>query len=512
MRTISIHNTLTGRKEPFVPVEAGKVKMYVCGPTVYDYIHVGNARPMIFFDVVRRFFIYSGYDVTYVVNFTDVDDKLIKRSEETGVPVPELAERFIAHYLEDAKALFVREADIHPRVTENIDAIIGFIGQLVEKGAAYESGGDVYFRTSAFPAYGKLSGQKTEQLQYGIRVQVDERKEDPRDFVLWKKAKPGEICWDSPWGKGRPGWHIECSAMARRYLGDTLDIHGGGHDLTFPHHECEIAQSETLTGKPLARYWMHNGYIHIRDEKMSKSLGNVINVRDLLKDWRPEVIRFFMLSTHYRNPLNFSDEGLARAKGAVERIENCLHALRHRLTLAEAAAENGGETASGAGGRAPAGGSDGAGGPGPEEAASAANGPHPAAGAPDPAEAAYLAKLPELEESFASRMADDFNTPDAISAVFEWVSETNLLLKRDRLGRDVLQAALEWFDRVNGVLGIAGLGEGDLLDEEVERLIAERQEARRQKNWALADAIRDRLAARGIVLEDTPQGVRWRRK
>ena len=484
MRAISIHNTLTGKKEPFVPVEAGKVNMYVCGPTVYDYIHVGNARPMIFFDVVRRFFIYSGYDVTYVVNFTDVDDKLIKRSEETGVPVPELAETFIRHYLEDAKALFVREADVHPRVTENIGAIIEFIRQLVEKGAAYESGGDVFFRTSAFPGYGKLSGQKTEQLQYGIRVQVDERKEDPRDFVLWKKAKPGEICWDSPWGKGRPGWHIECSAMARRYLGDTLDIHGGGHDLTFPHHECEIAQSETLTGKPLARYWMHNGYIHIRDEKMSKSLGNVINVRDLLKAWRPEAIRFFMLSTHYRNPLNFSDEGLAQAKGAVERIENCLHALRHRLS-AEA-----GAAGPSAAGTEPAG----------------------ASAASDPAEAAYLARLLELEEAFASRMADDFNTPDAIAAVFEWVGETNQLLRRERVSRGALEAALAWFDRVNGVLGIAGLSDGAILDEEVERLIAERQEARRQKNWALADAIRDRLAARGIVLEDTPQGVRWRRK
>jgi cysteinyl-tRNA synthetase len=475
MRTISIFNTLTGTKEPFVPLAAGKVNMYVCGPTVYDYIHIGNARPMIFFDVVRRFFRYAGFDVNYVVNFTDVDDKLIRRSEETGVPVPELAEKFIGHYLEDAEALGVGKADVHPRVTENMDAIIRFIRELEDKGFAYESGGDVYFRTGKFSEYGKLSGQDTEQLQYGIRVQVDERKEDPRDFVLWKQAKPGEICWDSPWGKGRPGWHIECSAMARRYLGDTLDIHGGGHDLAFPHHECEIAQSESLTGKPLARYWMHNGYINIREEKMSKSLGNVVNVRDLLKNWRPEVIRFFMLSTHYRNPLNFSEEGLAQAKGAVERIENCLVSLRHRLSAAEAA-----------------------------------NSDQPSAD--DDAEAAYLAKLPELEEAFASRMADDFNTPDAIAAVFEWVSETNLLLKRERVSRAALETALAWAERVNGVLGIAGQEDGGMLDEEVERLIAERQEARKQKNWAKADEIRDRLAEQGIVLEDTPQGVRWRRK
>lgn len=476
MREISIHNTMTGKKERFEPVEAGKVKMYVCGPTVYDYIHIGNARPMIFFDVVRRFLAYSGYDVTYVVNFTDVDDKLIKRSEETGVPVPELAERFIGHYFEDAKGLAVAEADAHPRVTEHMDGIIAFIEGLVERGFAYESGGDVYFRTAKFPEYGKLSGQRTDQLQYGIRIQVDERKEDPRDFVLWKKAKPGEISWDSPWGKGRPGWHIECSAMARHHLGDTIDIHGGGHDLVFPHHECEIAQSESLTGKPLARYWMHNGYIHIREEKMSKSLGNVINVRDLLEKWRPEVIRFFMLSTHYRNPLNFSEEGLSQAQGAVERIENCLLGLRHRLSAAREA---------------------------PEEAAS---------GGAERDEADYLAKLPQLEEAFASRMADDFNTPDAISSVFEWVSETNMLLKRERLSRGTLEAALAWAERVNGVLGIASASDGGMLDEEVERLIAERQEARKQKQWARADEIRDLLAARGIVLEDTPQGVRWRRK
>lgn len=476
MRTVSIHNTMSGRKERFEPVEAGKVNMYVCGPTVYDYIHIGNARPMIFFDVVRRFFEYAGYKVTFVVNFTDVDDKLIKRSEETGVPVPELAERFIGHYREDAEGLLVREADAHPRVTRYIGEIIRFIRELEERGFAYEKGGDVYFRTERFPEYGKLSGQKPEELQYGIRIEVDERKEDPRDFVLWKKAKPGEIHWDSPWGAGRPGWHIECSAMARELLGDTLDIHGGGHDLQFPHHECEIAQSESLTGKPLARYWMHNGYIHIRDEKMSKSLGNVVNVRDLLARWRPEVIRFFMLSTHYRNPLNFSEEALAQATGGVERIENCALAIRHRLSAVPESAEPGAS-------------------PGVSEA-----------------ESAYLAKLPALEEAFASRMADDFNTPDAISAVFEWVGETNLLLKEERLSRATLEKALAWLERVNGILGIARLSADEMLDEEVEQLIAERQAARKQKDWKRADEIRDLLAARGIVLEDTPQGVRWRRK
>lgn len=472
MNEIHIYNTLTGRKERFEPQEAGKVKMYVCGPTVYDYIHIGNARPMVFFDVVRRFLAFSGYDVTYVVNFTDVDDKLIRRSEETGEAVPALAERFINHYFEDAAGLAVLEADAHPRVTGHMDEIIAFIRGLEERGLAYESGGDVYFRTARFPGYGKLSGQKTEDLQYGIRIQVDERKEDPRDFVLWKKAKEGEIKWDSPWGEGRPGWHIECSAMARKLLGDTLDIHGGGHDLMFPHHECEIAQSESLTGKPLARYWMHNGYIHLRDEKMSKSLGNVVNVRDLLGKWRAQEIRFFILSTHYRNPLHFSEEALAQAEGAVERIENAVLGLRHRLKALS------GEDA----------------------------------GDAHPEEEAYLARLPELEAVFAARMGDDFNTPDAIAVVFEWVSETNVMLKRERLARRTLEAALAWIERINGVLGIAAMEEEGLLDGEVEQLITERQEARREKNWARADEIRDLLAARGIVLEDTPQGVRWRRK
>jgi cysteinyl-tRNA synthetase len=331
---IHIYDTMARRKERFEPLVPGKVTMYVCGPTVYDLIHIGNARPLIFFDVVRRY-LQQFYDVTYAVNFTDVDDKLIRRAEETGRAVPELAEQNIADFLTDAQSLKVPPATVHPRVTENMTEIIDFIADLVHRGFAYENGGDVYFRTSSFPGYGKLSHQNLDELQFGTRIAVDERKESPLDFVLWKAAKPGEISWTSPWGEGRPGWHIECSAMARKYLGDTIDIHGGGMDLTFPHHECEIAQSESATGKPFARYWMHNAFLNLNNEKMSKSIGNVVNARELAAKHKPETIRFLMLSTHYRNPLNFTDEGLEQAKGGLERIENCRTNLKHLLKTAE---------------------------------------------------------------------------------------------------------------------------------------------------------------------------------
>ena len=315
----------------------GKVKMYVCGPTVYDYIHIGNARPAIFFDVVRRYLESLGYDVNYMVNFTDVDDKLIRKAEQLGTTVPEVAERFIAAFYENIEGLGIHKATINPRVTENIPEIIALIEELVANGHAYENGGDVFFRTSSFPDYGKLSHQNLEELQLGIRIGVDERKENGQDFVLWKAAKPGEINWASPWGQGRPGWHIECSAMARKYLGDTLDIHGGGHDLQFPHHECEIAQSESVTGKPLANYWMHNGYININNEKMSKSLGNGITVQEMLTRIKPAVIRYFMLSAHYRSPLNFSDETIAQAENSIERIANSVANIKHRLAAAVSA-------------------------------------------------------------------------------------------------------------------------------------------------------------------------------
>jgi cysteinyl-tRNA synthetase len=465
--TVTIYNTMTRTKEEFIPLEAGKVSMYVCGPTVYDYIHIGNARPMIFFDVVRKYLSSIGNDVRYIVNFTDVDDKLIRKAEQTGMSVPEVADTFIQAYREDAEALGIPQATVHPRVTENIPEIIEFIEGLVNEGYAYESGGDVYFRTARFEEYGKLSHQNTEELQYGIRIDVDARKENPQDFVLWKAAKPGEISWSSPWGDGRPGWHIECSAMARKYLGETLDIHGGGQDLQFPHHECEIAQSESLTGQPLARYWMHNGYIHINNEKMSKSLGNGINVKELLKRASPEAVRYFMLSTHYRNPLNFSDDTITQAINSVERLQNCWSNLQHRMKTAACSG---------------------------------------------PVDAGIQNGLDSIRAQYHEKMSDDFSTPDAITAVFELVALANPYLQQPVVTIDTLEALQALFQEMNGVLGIIKQKEDELLDEEIEGLIQERIDARKNKQWARADEIRDLLTARGIILEDTPQGVRWHRK
>jgi cysteinyl-tRNA synthetase len=467
--SIKIYNSLTREKETFVPLEPGKVNMYVCGPTVYDYIHIGNARPVIFFDVVRRYLESVGYKVNYVVNFTDVDDKMIRRAGELGVTVPELAERFIAGFNEDREGLGVRPASINPRVTENMPEIVSFIETLVDKGYAYESGGDVYFRTSAFPEYGKLSHKNLDELQYGIRVEVDERKENPQDFVLWKAAKPGEIHWPSPWGDGRPGWHIECSAMARKYAGETLDIHGGGHDLQFPHHECEIAQSESLTGKPLARYWMHNGFVNINNEKMSKSLGNGINPRELLKRTSAQAIRYVMLTTHYRSPLNFSEETLRQAENSVARLTTNRDNIKHRLASADAGSSAG----------------------------------------PD---AGLQARLEKLKEEFRAKMNDDFNTADAVTVWFQLVSETNAYLQRETVEAASLKLILELIGELDDVFGLLLPEAGEeLLDAEIEGLIAERTEARKNRNFARADEIRDLLAARGILLEDTPQGIRWRR-
>ncbi|WP_308636597.1 cysteine--tRNA ligase [Paenibacillus silvisoli] len=466
--SLRIYNTLSREKELFTPQEPGKVKMYVCGPTVYDYIHIGNARPAIFFDVVRRYLESIGYDVTYIVNFTDVDDKLIRKAEQLGTTVPEVAERFIQAFKENIEGLRINPATMNPRVTDHIDEILALIQALVDGGHAYESGGDVYFRTSTFADYGKLSHQNMEELQLGIRIGVDERKESGQDFVLWKAAKPGEIKWDSPWGPGRPGWHIECSAMARKYLGDTLDIHGGGHDLQFPHHECEIAQSESVTGKPLANYWMHNGFININNEKMSKSLSNGITVQEILTRIKPAVIRYFMLSAHYRSPLNFSDETIEQAANSVERIANSVSNVKHRLSVAVSA--------------------------------------------PDEAELAALnARIGEIREQFNAKMNDDFNTPDAITAVFELVSETNLRLQRPVVSAEELKLLLDAFEAFDRVLGLLQAEEA-LLDADIDALIVQRTEARASKNWKRADEIRDQLSAMGIVLEDTPQGIRWRRK
>ena len=453
-------------KEEFVSMTPGEIKMYVCGPTVYDYIHIGNARPMIFFDVVRSYLENQQYNVNYVVNFTDVDDKLIRKAEELNTTVADVAERFIAAYFEDLEGLGIRHATMHPRVTENMDIILEFIQSLVDKDYAYAKEGDVYFRTRKFADYGKLSHQKLDELQFGIRVEVDKRKENPEDFVLWKAAKPGEVSWESPWGAGRPGWHIECSAMARHYLGDTLDIHGGGQDLQFPHHECECAQSEAVTGKPLSNYWMHNGFIRIDDEKMSKSLGNGILVKDLRKAHKPAAIRYFMLSTHYRNPLNYNADTIQQAENSVDRIANAVNNVKHRLSASDQAS---------------------------------------------PVEESLNQRLTEIRHLFHEKMQDDFNTPDAITAIFEWVNEANLLLQKEVVAKASLEALLDLFNEMNEVLRIYWKEE-ELVDADIDQLITERVEARQNKNWARADEIRDLLSAQGIMLEDTPQGMRWRRK
>ncbi|NEZ44453.1 cysteine--tRNA ligase [Paenibacillus alvei] len=470
--TLHIYNTLTRTKEPFQPIVPDRVTMYVCGPTVYDYIHIGNARPAIFFDVVRRYLETLDYEVNYIVNFTDVDDKLIRKAAELGSTVPEVADRFIQAFYEDNDGLGIRRASNNPRVTDNMEEIIAFISELVESGKAYESGGDVYFRTREFAKYGQISRQNVDELQLGIRIEVDERKEDAADFVLWKAAKPGEISWASPWGEGRPGWHIECSAMSRKYLGETIDIHGGGQDLQFPHHECEAAQSESVTGKPLANVWMHNGYINIDNEKMSKSLGNGVTVQQLRKQYNPGALRYFMLSTHYRNPLNFSAEAMEQAEKSVSRIENAVANVRHALASLKADRSM-------------------------QE---------------DPNEA-IQAKIVSILETFDAKMQDDFNTADAITAVFEWASEANSYLQQsDTLAAGDLEALIDAFEAMNGVLGLVLDKDEELLDEEIDRLIQERNDARKAKNWARADEIRDLLTEQGIVLEDTPQGVRWRRK
>ncbi|WP_318616169.1 cysteine--tRNA ligase [Sporosarcina sp. YIM B06819] len=464
--TIQIYNTLTRKKEPFIPMEEGKVKMYVCGPTVYNYIHIGNARPVIVFDTVRRYLEYRGFDVSYVSNFTDVDDKIIKAANELGEEVGELTERFIKAYFEDVGALGCGKADVHPRVTDHIEDIVEFVKALIDKGFAYESQGDVYYRTQKFEGYGKLSQQSTDELKIGARIEEGIKKENPLDFALWKAAKEGEISWESPWGAGRPGWHIECSVMAREHLGDTIDIHAGGQDLTFPHHENEIAQSEAMTGKQFARYWMHNGYINIDNEKMSKSLGNFVLVNDIRKQIDPQVLRFFILSVHYRHPVNFSQNLVEGAANGLERIRTAYNNLQHRLG---ASADLGDQRD------------------------------------------VWLHKVDEFKQAFELAMDDDFNTANAIAAIFELVKLANVYLLEKNTQADVLQHFIQTFDGLLTVLGLPFMSAVDLLDEDIEVLIEERLEARRNKDFKRSDDIRDELKAKGILLEDTAQGTRWKR-
>ena len=465
---MKIYNTLTRKKEEFVPITPGEVKMYSCGPTVYNYFHIGNARPFIMFDLMRRYLEYRGYKVTFVQNFTDIDDKVIKKANEENTTYDKIADRYIAEYFVDSKGLGIKPATVHPKATENIPEIIDIVSTLVDKGYAYEANGDVYFRTRAFKEYGKLSHQPLEDLEAGARIDVREHKEDPMDFALWKAAKPGEPSWDSPWGKGRPGWHIECSAMARKYLGETIDIHSGGVDLCFPHHENEIAQSECANGKPFAHYWMHNAFLNVDNQKMSKSLGNFFTVRDAAKVYGYDAIRFFMVSAHYRTPINYSQESLEQAQASLARINAAISNLRF---LSEKAAD----------------------------------------GEMTEKEKASAASLEDYKKRVCDAMDDDLNSADAVSVIFELVREANTVSGEKNVTKAYAARALAMIDELCGVLGICQGGEEDNVDQEIVELIAKRQEARKAKNFAEADRIRDELKAKGIILEDTPQGVKWSR-
>ncbi|MET3291414.1 UNVERIFIED_CONTAM: cysteinyl-tRNA synthetase [Brevibacillus sp. OAP136] len=467
--SIHLYNTMSRKNEEFIPLEPGKVKIYVCGPTVYNYIHIGNSRPAIVFDTLRRYLSYRGYQVTFVQNITDVDDKLIRAANEENTTVKELADKYMKAYNEDLATLNVLPPDIQPRVMETIPEIISFVEALVEKGFAYESEGDVYFRTGRFKEYGKLSHQPIDDLQAGARIEVNEKKESPLDFALWKAAKPGEITWESPWGLGRPGWHIECSAMVLKFLGESIDIHAGGSDLTFPHHENEIAQSECMTGQVFARYWLHNAMLNIDNEKMSKSLGNFKLARDLIKEYGGQLIRFFMLSGHYRSPINFSGEMLEQAENGLERIRTAYANAKHRLTTSRPGEPNGVA----------------------EEQA---------------------AIIDQLRQKFIREMDDDINTANAITVLFDLTKEVNLYLRHENVGKAQLEAYRDLFLELAAVLGLELEEDSALLDEEIEALIVERTESRKARNFARADEIRDLLTDKGILLEDTPQGVRWRRK
>ncbi|MDD3213058.1 MAG: cysteine--tRNA ligase [Eubacteriales bacterium] len=461
-----IYNSQSRKKEEFIPVEAGKVRMYVCGPTVYNFFHIGNARPFIIFDVLRRYFESRGYEVTFVQNFTDIDDKMIRRANDEGITVSQLADRFIAEYRKDAEALGIRPATVHPRATEHIPQIIALIQKLMDKGLAYAVDGDVYYRVHAFSHYGALCGQNLEDLESGARVDVEERKEDPLDFALWKAQKPGEPAWDSPWGKGRPGWHIECSAMSMTYLGDTFDIHGGGKDLLFPHHENEIAQSEGATGKPYVHYWMHNGFINIENEKMSKSKGNFFTVRDISKEFDLEAVRMFMLSAHYRSPVNFSREMIAQAASSLER----LYGARDQLLFLEKTAET---------------------------------------REPNADERNLMAEADKAHAKFNAAMDDDLNTADALGALFELAREI-FKLPQSGVSGETLSYVKNQLLTMTDVLGLL-VKQPDELTPEVRAMVTEREQARKDKDWKRSDELRDAIKAAGYILEDTAAGQKVRK-
>ena len=465
-----LYNTMSKRKEEFVPVEEGKVRMYVCRPTVYNFIHIGNARPMIVFDTVRRYFEYKGYDVNYVSNFTDVDDKIIKKAIEEGVPAEEISQRYIEECKKDMDGMNIEPATTNPLATQEIDGMIDMISTLIEKGYSYEKNGTVYFRTRQFKDYGKLSHKNLDDLRSGNRallVSGEDEKEDPLDFVLWKPKKEGEPSWESPWSDGRPGWHIECSVMSKKYLGEQIDIHAGGEDLVFPHHENEIAQSEACNGKEFAKYWMHNAFLNIDNHKMSKSLGNFRTVREISEQYDLQILRFFMLSAHYRSPLNFSAELMEASKNGLERIQNAADNLRYMMEQAK------------------------------EESMT-------------DAEKDNLAKTKEFVTAFETAMEDDFNTADAIAAIFDLVKYANTTATTEG-SKEYAKALYDLLVKLTDVLGLIVDKKEEILDDEIEALIAERQAARKEKNFARADEIRDELAAKGIVLLDTREGVKWKK-
>ncbi|EKO1914513.1 cysteine--tRNA ligase [Clostridium botulinum] len=463
---MKVYNTLTNKKEEFVTLVPGEVKMYVCGPTVYNFFHIGNARTFVVFDSIRRYLEYRGYKVKFIQNFTDIDDKMIKKANEEGTTVKELGDRFIEEYYKDADDLNIERATKNPRATEFMDEIIRFVSDLIEKGYAYEIDGDVYFSTKRFGDYGKLSGQNLEELQLGSRINVDERKKDPMDFAIWKSQKPGEPAWESPWGMGRPGWHIECSCMAYNLLGETIDIHAGGSDLSFPHHENEIAQSEARTGKQFAKYWLHSAFVNVNNQKMSKSLNNFFTAREILEKYDADVLRMFMLSGHYRTQINFSMELLDSTKAALDRLYNSINNLENLLDEVKN-----------------------------EELRAK--------------ELEYKNELQKYKEKYIEKMDDDFNTADAISVIFDLIRDVNTNVTIES-SKELVKYTLDLIRELGNPLGILQESTKASLEEEIEKLIEERQKARKEKNWALADKIRDNLKERGIVLEDTPQGVRWK--